>query len=235
MAIRTMTSEEQKDFPNVETVRDYRGHEEGLIQHGSKCPLHNKIDTSGKHSPECAREGSYSERCGEPFRPLYMVTTHVGLVLELGEHNGYDDSDFFAIVWNEEKQAPEEIQYASTRGWTYPNGAAVDATPEVLEKFKAYQTARMKKAMAEQDRRNAARALAEKKVPAKGKLVRVVKGRKVPQGTEGVVIWEGAGDWGPRVGVKDAAGKVHFTAASNVEAVLEDGEPVYPPYKKEVA
>lgn len=53
----------------------------------------------------------------------------------------------------------------------------------------------------------------------KGDKVRVVRGRKVPLGTEGVVIWVGEGHWGTRLGVKDAGGEVHWTAATNVELV----------------
>src|SRR5215510_5788359 len=51
---------------------------------------------------------------------IWRVTTHEGLVLELREMNGYDDSDFYAVVWNDAKGEPERVEYASTRGWTYP-------------------------------------------------------------------------------------------------------------------
>lgn len=51
----------------------------------------------------------------------------------------------------------------------------------------------------------------------KGQTVTVVRGVKVPKGTTGVVIWVGTGDYGERVGVKDAAGTVHWTASKNVE------------------
>jgi hypothetical protein len=63
----------------------------------------------------------------------------------------------------------------------------------------------------------------------------VVKGRKVAKGTEGTVIWVGEGKYyGPvpryrstawstkgalRIGLKDAEGTVHWTAASNVEVL----------------
>jgi hypothetical protein len=53
-----------------------------------------------------------------------------------------------------------------------------------------------------------------------GKEVKVVRGRKVPQGTEGKLFWIGADKFnrhGTRVGIKDAAGTVHWTAGSNVE------------------
>ena len=51
---------------------------------------------------------------------------------------------------------------------------------------------------------------------AKGRTVEVFKGRKVAVGTIGVCIWHGQGNYGWRVGVKDAAGTVHWTAESNV-------------------
>ena len=50
--------------------------------------------------------------------------------------------------------------------------------------------------------------------------MKVVKGRKVPIGFEGVVIWCGEDNWGKaRIGIKNDAGKVEFTAASNAEVV----------------
>lgn len=42
-------------------------------------------------------------------------TTFKGCVLRTGEHNWYDDSDFYALVWNPDKKRIEEIPYASTR------------------------------------------------------------------------------------------------------------------------
>lgn len=55
----------------------------------------------------------------------------------------------------------------------------------------------------------------------RGAAVRVVRGQKVPIGTAGVVIWYGTKNpqWGPRVGLKDAAGVVHWTSAGNVEVI----------------
>ena len=65
--------------------------------------------------------------------------THVGLCLTEREANGYHDSDFYMTVWDEEKQEPREICFASTRGWTYPcMGSKPDASPEVWAKYKAW-------------------------------------------------------------------------------------------------
>jgi hypothetical protein len=145
-----------------------------------------------------------------------MRTTHVGLVLDTGEINGYDDSDFYAVVWNPAEKKIERVTYASTRGWTYPNGAAIDATPEVRQEADAFLKAgRREAALAAWRAKNKADA----RSPIKGRVVVVARGRKVPLGTEGVVIWKGAGHYGERVGVKDAAGTVHWTAAKNVDVV----------------
>lgn len=53
-----------------------------------------------------------------------------------------------------------------------------------------------------------------------GIRVRVVCGRKVPIGTEGIVVWMGAGQYGERVGIKDDAGTVFWTALKNVDEAL---------------
>lgn len=152
--------------------------------------------------------------------PLYMHTHHVGVVLAVGEHNYYDDSDFFALVWDAEAGEAREVEYASTRGWTYPNRAGVDATPEVLAAYNAWQTARA-------DAAAKARAEKEAQTVSRGKVVRVFKGRKVPIGTTGECFWIGRDTYTPRwappkyrIGIKDAAGNTHWTAADNCQVVM---------------
>lgn len=152
--------------------------------------------------------------------PEFYDVTFEGAVLGIYERNGYDDSDFFATVWDDDQGAVREVQYATTRGWTYNNSASVDATDEVKAKARAWFEPKFAGF-------RAARATAEAATPAKGKRVKVVKGRKVPVGTEGTVFWEGedryARDYGlgkpRRVGFKDDAGAKWFTAASNVEVI----------------
>lgn len=77
---------------------------------------------------------------------LCLFDTHHGLCLSAREQNGYEDSDFFMTVWNEEKGEPEEIKYATTRGWTYPCFYShVDATDEVKAKYEAWKQEQEKK------------------------------------------------------------------------------------------
>lgn len=58
----------------------------------------------------------------------------------------------------------------------------------------------------------------------KGGTVKVVRGRKVPLGTTGKVIWKGESRFGWRVGIKDATDTVHWTALGNVTAVYDEAQ-----------
>ena len=51
----------------------------------------------------------------------------------------------------------------------------------------------------------------------KGTMVKVVRGRKVPIGTEGKVFWVGTTQFGKRIGFKDAKDVTHWTAWGNFE------------------
>ena len=58
----------------------------------------------------------------------------------------------------------------------------------------------------------------------KGSTVKVVRGRKIPLGTTGKVIWKGESRFGWRVGIKDDVHTVHWTALGNVTAVFDAAE-----------
>lgn len=157
------------------------------------------------------------ENVGEP--------EYVGQVVSL--HTSYDvrkmsdiwADDFYAIVWTGTGTTSIflgsnfELQDTVAR-------ATVDATPEVLAAYAAWGTEQARVA-AENQRRQAkvqANEAAQTRLlaPVKGYPARVIKGRKVPVGTEGTITWEGDSAYGWRVGIRDAAGTVHYTAISNV-------------------
>ena len=157
--------------------------------------------------------------------PEHFDISYEGKVLAVGEHNHYDDSDFYAVVWDEETGQPKEVGYGTTRFWTYYNHATVDATDEVRAKYDAWQAARR----AEIEKANAER---DAKIPYVNRHVRVVKGRKVPIGTEGTVFWYGQDQYarntfrvfddgreGKRIGIRTDSGDKYFTAATNVEVI----------------
>lgn len=104
----------------------------------------------------------------------------VGAVLDTYERNMRDDSDFYAIVWDEEKQAVCDIEYATTRFPTYNHSAQVDATDDVKAKAVAYWSATQRATVETSLRRKYAE-------PHIGAQVRVTRGRKVPKGFTGRV------------------------------------------------
>lgn len=149
---------------------------------------------------------------------MFTYETHHGLCIRDYERNGYNDSDWYMVVWNPEKGEPETIEFASTRGWSYPcYASSPDATPEIRAAYDAWE------AEAERKYREL-EAEREARTPKCGKTLKVVRGRKVPIGTTGVCIWTGSARYGytvtKRVGIKDAEGAVYWTAMSNVEVVL---------------
>ncbi len=222
MSITMMISktEYEADPAGVTVVTDYPGHKVTDYRHGYDCP--HERERPAMPYADCM-QGTGGCRYMEP---LYMRTTHVGLVLATGEHNGYDDSDFFAVVWDADLQAPAEITYASTRGWSYPNGATIDATPEIIAKYQAYREAERTAAREEAERRAAAD-------PTPGRRVSVTGGRKY-RGAEGVVFWRGVNKFktfchngysrpdalhNQVVGIKQADGSKIFTAADHVQVI----------------
>ena len=122
----------------------------------------------------------------EPRGHLDIIETkesYVGRVLETYEENGYHDSDFYAVVWDDETESIIHKQYATTRFYSNGYGAKIDATPEIIEKATAERKARFLKSAIEADEETA-------KTVAKGKMVEINRGRK-NRGIIGEVFWVG--------------------------------------------
>ncbi len=135
MAVRQMMDREHalvalcNGATNIEVVYNFHGAETKFVRHHFDCPHYRDSQKHTERLDDCDR------KCKHPD-PLYMETTYVGCVVAVGERNGYDDSDFIATVWDEDKGQFKTIVYASTRGWTYPNGAKMDAPRELAEQWR---------------------------------------------------------------------------------------------------
>ncbi len=208
MAITTMCS---KTDEGAFEVTDFSGHEKGRVTH--ECSLRGTVDFSGALTDGCVKgDSSNGWRGCRVFDSLWMRTTHKGLVLSLGERNGYDDSDFYAIVWDEAEGQTKQVPYATTRGWTYPNWAGVDATPEVLAAYGAWK-ARLA-ALADKIRQEAQETirLRLERAPKLGDRARIVGGRK-SKGAEGLVFWIRDGRAGVALSDKKDAKGFHVDVA----------------------
>lgn len=150
--------------------------------------------------------------------PTYVEVMYTGRVVAEREMNGYHDSDFYARV-ETQPGVFTEVMWGTTRFYAYGNGCYVDATPEVKERWEAVQRERAEKAAHAARVRHHERLIADAKLPSKGDLIEVVRGRKVPRGTVGVVFWVGTCQFSgkPRIGFNDSNGTTHWTAGSNCE------------------
>lgn len=150
-----------------------------------------------------------------PITHSDSTVTHVGLVLGNGGERWNDSMhimSYYAMVWNPETQKSESIY--SHDDFYVPESRIrghyeVDATPEVVDAYRAY-TERL---VVEQ---RAFNALCDSQRVEKGKVVQVIRGRKVAHGTRGLVFWYGNNGYGESVGLRDVKGETYFTALTNV-------------------
>jgi hypothetical protein len=142
---------------------------------------------AGGYDPN-RNQGDWAQHCAEGHE-----VTYAGAVLREREMNGAHDSDFYALVWDEEQQATREVWVSTTAGWTYHNGSKIDATHEVIEKAVAYRAAQL---LAEWEEKH-------ETTVRMGYTARAVeKGEPV----EGVIAWEGydrpRSQWAARYGTR---------------------------------
>ena len=147
--------------------------------------------------------------------------TYKGCVIRTWEHNGYDDSDFYADCVDVENGKIVTIEYDTTRcgGCGY---AEADLTAENYAKY--LHNGGRDNELAEAVTKAAFKA----KEICKGKEVIVIAGRKVKHGVVGEVFWTKAVNydcyrrwWNEelKIGIKDADGNVYWTYAKNVKVL----------------
>lgn len=163
--------------------------------------------------------GSFSlltTQYGSDRSNMVMVQRYQGATIREYERNGHDDSDFYAVVWDEKNQEPRHVMYATTRAWTYACGCIIDATPEVLEKYNAW-CKRRDAAWAEFKRKEA------KYIPTKGKTVRATTRRGKAKDKQGLVTWVGASNFGGMSArfVTDS-GEAVFVSTDSIEILDEE-------------
>ena len=123
------------------------------------------------------------------YRPdtVRPAVEYAGLVLKArldgpSFNDGYD-CVINALVWDPATGEPRLVSYGSTMGMS--GTAEVDSTPEVLAAYAAYEAREAEKRSISAEIRD------RKRVDIRGRTVKVVRGRKVPIGTEGVIFWSG--------------------------------------------
>jgi len=152
---------------------------------------------------------TWSEKNFEEYnagRPCWHETgnvTHVGLVISTFVQCDRVMSDIYsderyALVWNPEKGESEAVHVGGAFECNARHGKVeIDIKPAYLAAHEAKEEAD-RKAREEEERERAVklsaeRAEQERNRPVRGKLMQVVRGRKVPKGTIGRVFGIGEG------------------------------------------
>jgi hypothetical protein len=155
---------------------------------------------------------------------------HVGQTVEVYSKVERIMSDVWDDVWYSINYDAANMTFITER-LPHCGSHAVDATDEVKAIYAAFKDGtQLGHAFASAENyqaRRVAEELAEKRRITKGKVVRVVKGRKVPKGTQGEVFWMRNDVWGMRLGIatsdrRDARGNwadVAWVAADNVAVI----------------
>jgi hypothetical protein len=146
-----------------------------------------------------------------------------GCVLGIGERNGYHDSDFYATVWDEEQGSVRTIEDGTTRFYAPSKYHRVDATEEVRAKARNWWATKVG------PKQGSLVLMGQRLAVEVGCTVQVIKGRKIPQGTKGEVVWKGRDGYyrsygltlslparAFRVGLRLADGSRVFTSLENV-------------------
>ena len=176
------------------------------------CIVNQWVKMEGPQVPSMYYLPSLAElrQCGNThFEIKSEVETYKGCVIKTFYKDVRIMSDVwemhtFAEVWDFETFSVKEVFISgeSNRMDGIFRSVIIDATPEVLEvvrfwKFgKDFRNAEISYDIAQQ------KDYQLRKTPNKGKWVEVVKGKKVPRGTKGLVFWIGVDNWGnSKVGV----------------------------------
>ena len=139
--------------------------------------------------------------------------SYEGCVIRTGELNGYDDSDFYALVWDHENGQTKQVTYGTTRFWTYHNYAEVDLRDEYRSVYLAY---------VERKQREYEESLAEAERTRVdvGKEVRSLTTRGKNKGVVGLVRSVFNGDYGKTVAIEVAGeDKYRYIAFNRVEVI----------------
>lgn len=109
---------------------------------------------------------------------------YAGCVVDMYEHNGYNDSYWYAVCWDRGRQELVAVEYDTTAaaggGW-----AEIDATEDVLrEMYRKFKSDARKFFDTKANEEHA-------KKYDKGDDVVVVRGTKIKKGTVGTVFWVG--------------------------------------------
>lgn len=135
---------------------------------------------------------------------------HVGTTLTYYEHNGYDDSDWYAEVWDTESGKITKVLCATTR-YAMRGAVYADATPDVLDAAEAWIYNQKLTQLIQRWKSESTR-------PVVGQLVKIVKTRGKNKGAIGKLVRTARSQWGVRGCVELPSGEQIWDSLDYIQA-----------------
>lgn len=184
------------------------------------------LEMTSKNSDGTYDQGAYCllnhKQYNQNGQSLEMIERYHGRVIREYERNGYDDSDFVAVVWDDEVNHPKHVVYATTRAWSYACSCSIDATPEVMEKYTTWMKIQSEKKRVYDQQ-------VKEFTPQVGKLARSLTVRGKAKGFVGEIIWQGDKGFGMSVKLRNEQGYMVFVPLDRIEIFVESRNEFLPP------
>lgn len=129
---------------------------------------------------------------------------------------------YYVKIWNQEKQCVEDISIGNSE--FYDKKTEYFTVPDLSEENnKQYQQFLKDREQEQKDLEEKRQKEAAERIrltPTKGKTIRVIKGRKIPLNTEGIVFWRGTDKYGNiNCGILDNTGNKFYTNEKNIKVI----------------
>jgi hypothetical protein len=184
-------------------------------------PIYYACDSEEQAKELCSQMNGQYMGCSALYGGRFTWHTHTGCCITSFVTPSATGFDRFMVVYNQEAEAFERIAIdgdAAAHGQFFIGGA-LDASAELRTRYTRnryeHEDARSK---AKELLLNKARSIDKSRLrKIKSKMVVVVDGKIIKQGTSGRVFWTGYGERGEaRIGFNDVNGQSHFIALKNV-------------------
>ena len=142
-----------------------------------------------KNGVEEYESGAFSFLCHKHFAeqntPVVMIEKFKNKVVSVYRDKRQGDLDLFAVIWDEEKEAPYPYCYGTSKIWYCDNSATIDVTPEIIEKYNLYLKNINKLHRSYQKELNL-------HIPKVGSLIKSLNTKGKSRKAKGIVEWVGS-------------------------------------------
>lgn len=165
---------------------------------------------------------------GHSYDNNVLIAAHIGMTVGVFQRSEQVMSDIFemftyAVCYDAATDSFKNVYVNSDYGTTAAY-AEIDAEPELMVRYAEWKAEQEAMGAAGRFVSNLREELESLHHIQRGRMIRVVRGRKVAKGTEGRVFWYGESRYGMRIGIETSTGERIFVDGRNIEVVVDPAE-----------